>query len=115
VTWRATVTTTEMSTLDTEYLSVAVVHLDAVTGANLDPRGDVVQLAMKALPADADPVSGDWKLASWTGTPTTALAQLLVGPASPFGALAKSRYRVWVKVTESPTAPVLRAGHLIVN
>ena len=101
----------QISTASLEYVRVQVSA--TASGAAVDPTGDTVNMAFLA---DADaPVSGDWKTASWetdTSTePDTYWARCLIGTGGAV-ALTAGDYHVWVKVTDSPEVPVLRAGQL---
>lgn len=98
--------------------SLAYVHVpirDLISGAVLS--GDSVEMAFPA--AGAAPASGDWKPATWltvtATTPDTYYARCLVGPAGTVTLTAGS-YDVWVRVTDSPEVPVLRApGQLVIT
>jgi hypothetical protein len=100
-----------MSTLSLEYVRVRVQATES--GAAQDPTGDTVAMAFVA--AAVNPGGTDWKTASWetdtTTTPDTYYARCLVGPAGTV-TLAAGTYDVWVKVTDSPEIPALRAGSL---
>lgn len=95
--------------LSTEYVKVPVSARES--GANVDPTATTVQMAFPAV--DADPISGDWKSASWetdtTTDPDTYLARCLVGSAV---TLAVGVYDVWVKIAASPEVVVRRSGFL---
>lgn len=82
-------------------LSVEYVKVPIVDGpANLTSLA--VQMAV--VPQGQDPVSGDWKTATWIGTS----ASVLIGTGSSVGALTKGlTYGIWVKITSSPEVPVL--------
>lgn len=99
------------SVLDLQYRRVPVVARSA--GVIVDPTGDTVVMAFTA--PDVDPIVGDWKTASWeadaTTTPTTYFARCLVGPNGTI-ALAAGTYDIYVKVTDSPEIPVMKAGNL---
>ncbi|GIH07420.1 hypothetical protein Rhe02_54870 [Rhizocola hellebori] len=99
----------ELSVLAVTYVKVPVRVTES--GASVDPTGATVQMAFTA--SDVDPVSGDWKTASWetdaTTTPDTYLARCLVGSAV---TLAVGTYDVWVKILASPETVVDRAGFL---
>jgi hypothetical protein len=94
-----------------EYVRVPVYATSS--GAQVNPTGDVVQMAF--LPGSQAPESGDWKTASWdtdaTTTPTTYRARCLVGPAGTV-TLTRGTYTVWVKITDSPEVPVRAVGSL---
>ena len=79
-------------------------------GLAVDPTGDVVEMAI--VTASTDPVGGDWNTAAWETAGSIYYARLLVGPGSSFGALSAKTYDVWVKVTDSPEIPAMRAGPL---
>lgn len=94
-----------------EYVRVPVAARSA--GVAVDPTGDTVVMAF--LAGAGAPESGDWKTASWdtdsSTYPPTYRAQCLVGPAGAV-TLTAGVYSVWVKVTDSPEVPVLRAGQI---
>ena len=85
-------------------------------GAVVNPTTDTVQMAFTT--AEAEPVGGDWKAATWetdsATEPDTYYAVCLVGPGGTV-TLADGTYRMWVKVTDSPEIPVKKAGILIVT
>ncbi|WP_188188033.1 hypothetical protein [Nonomuraea sp. SYSU D8015] len=81
--------------LSTEYVKVPIVD----GPANLTSL--TVQMAIVAQ--GQDPVSGDWKSASWVGTS----AAVLIGPATALPLVKGTTYGVWVKITSSPEIPVL--------
>src|SRR5688572_17739715 len=67
-----------------------------VTSAT-DPTSKPVTMAVKLR--GTEPVSGDFKTASWE--PSTTKARILIGPGSPvIGELAPGIYRVWTKVDD---------------
>jgi len=104
----------EVSALSLTYVRTAVRHRQA--GLTVDPTGNTVQMAFPAV--GVDPVSGDWKTASWetdtTLTPDAYYARCLVGPGGTI-ALAAGTYGVWVKVTATPEIPVIKAGPMRVR
>lgn len=76
-----------------------------------NPTGDVVEAAFVA--PGTSPSALDWKTASWETKGTSYFARCLVGPGP--GAvldLAAGTFRMWVRVTDNPEAPVLEAGNL---
>lgn len=78
-----------------------------VVNRTTDPTGDVVAIAF--LEPGATPVTGtSWNSGSWASSSTapTYLAQVLVG-LSPAVVLALGSYDAWVRITDSPEAPVL--------
>jgi len=80
----------------------------------VDPTSDTVQMAF----VNGEPTSGDWKTATWEAdsstNPTTYYARCLVGPGGTV-TLSDGDYQVWVKITDSPEVPVLKAGRLVVT
>jgi hypothetical protein len=104
----------EISALSLAYVRVQVRNKQS--GAYTDPTGGTVQMAFPAV--GVDPVSGDWKTASWetdpTPTPPAYYARCLVGPAGTV-ALAAGTYDTWVKVTATPEIPILPAGPMKVR
>ncbi|HEY6018358.1 MAG TPA: hypothetical protein VIY48_00200 [Candidatus Paceibacterota bacterium] len=105
-----------ISHLSLEYVKVQIEAEQ--NGAAINPSGDVVQMAFPVQ--GVDPVTGDWKTASWevaappTVTKTEYWARCLVGTGGAV-ALAAGRYDIWIKVTDSPEVPVQYAGVLIVT
>jgi hypothetical protein len=85
----------DISHLSTEYVKVPIVH----GPANLTTL--TVQMAI--IPQGQDPVSGDWKAASWIGSD----AAVLIGPSTTLPLTKGVTYGVWVKITASPEVPVL--------
>lgn len=96
-----------LSALTLEYVKVAVAA--TVNGSAIDPTADAVQMAFPL--AGVDPISGDWKTASWETVSGIYYARCLVGPAGTI-TLAANLYDVWVKVTDTPETPVRKAGQL---
>ena len=93
----------------TQYVLVPVTF--EVDGAATDPTADTVQFAFIA--PGTDPVSGDFKSATWetTGTDTYA-ARCLVGPSGGVTTLSASTYSIFLKITDNPEIPVLEAGFI---
>ncbi|MFI6793661.1 hypothetical protein ACIBG4_40655 [Nonomuraea sp. NPDC050383] len=88
-------TAMQIPSLSTEYVKVPIAGPATLTSLPVE---------MAVVPQDQDPAGGDWETADWIGTS----AALLIGPASPFGALAKGlTYGIWVKITSTPEVPVL--------
>lgn len=87
-----------------------------VSGATVDPTGDVVKMALMA--GSDSPASSDLKTASWetdaTTSPTTYKARLLVGPSGSIVPIAGT-YMLWVQVTDSPEIPLIPCGIVIVT
>lgn len=100
-----------ISALSLEYVRVAVSAEE--DGVAVDPTGDTVQMAFPAQ--GVAPVAGDWKAATWetdaTTEPDTRYARCLVGPGGTV-TLAAGFYDVYVKVTDAPEVPILKAGQL---
>jgi hypothetical protein len=103
-----------ISSASLEYVKARV--FAKMSGAVIDPTADVVTMAF--LASDADPVSGDFKAASWetdtTTDPDSYFARCLVGPGGA-ATLTDGIYTVWVKIADSPEIPVKRAGQVIVH
>jgi hypothetical protein len=108
-----------VTVLSISSLSTAYVLSDVgakISGANIDPTGDTVQMAF--VPGSRNPEAGDWKTSSWETntltTPDTYSARCLVGPAGAVE-LVPGIYSVWVKVTDSPEVVVRNVGSLQVT
>lgn len=100
------------SSLSTEYVRVAIGTTPAV-----DPTSDNLQMAFPVT--GNEPITGDWKSATWesdTSTvPTTYYARCLVGPGP--GAvvtLTDGLYDVYVKVSDNPETVVKNTGALAI-
>ncbi len=93
----------------TQYVLVPVVF--EVDGAAADPTADTVQMAF--ITPGTDPISGDFKSATWenTGTDTYA-ARCLVGPSGGATTLSAGSWSVVVRITDNPEIPVLDAGFI---
>lgn len=88
--------------LDLPTSTVEYVHVTIT--ADADPTGDTVEMAFTAgIPAPAD-----WHQAEWVPD-TTYDARILLGDTI---TLTAGTYTVWVRVTDNPEIPVLRAGYL---
>jgi hypothetical protein len=92
-----------------QYVKVPVAA--TVSGVAHDPTADTVKMAF--TDPFTDPVSGDWKTATWETFGTTYYAKCLVGPGGTIQ-LAAGTYKVWVKVTDSPEIPILPAGRVTI-
>jgi hypothetical protein len=98
-----------------EYVRVPVATTDS-TGAVVNPTGDVVALAF--LDRTTKPVAGTtYVSATWdtdTSDPAAPVyyAKLLVGPGAPYVPTPGTQMVVWVKVTDNPEVPVIRAGDI---
>lgn len=99
----------EISALSVEYVKVPISARES--GEVVDPTAATVTMAFTA--SEVDPVSGDWKTASWetdtTPTPDVCFARCLIGSAV---TLAVGVYDVWVKIALSPETVVRRSGFL---
>lgn len=96
-----------------EYVAVNVSAKEA--GAFINPTSDTVTMAF-TLNGD-DPVSADFKSASWetdsTTNPDTYTALCLVGPSGAV-TLTPGSYSVWVKVVDTPETPIIPVNGLLV-
>lgn len=94
-----------------EYVKVPVSLRES--GSYIDPTGDTVQLAFMAEGEDPDVT--DWHTGTWetdsTTVPTTYFARCLVGPTGDV-VLVAGIYDVWIRITDSPEAPVLKTGNI---
>jgi hypothetical protein len=102
----------ELSSLSLRYVEVPVTARHS--GAVVDPTGDTVSFAFKAV--GVDPVPGDLVTGGWetiTGPPVVYNARCLVGPGGA-ATLAKGTYRIWCKVTDSPEIPMDPVGQLLI-
>lgn len=80
--------------ISVEYLKVPV------TGpANLTSYA----VEMAVLPDGQDPVTADWKAATWIGS----YSSVLVGPGTTLPLTKGVTYGAWVRITASPEKPVL--------
>jgi hypothetical protein len=99
-----------------DYVQVSVAA--RASGAWINPTGNIVQMAFKT---SGDPVSGDFKTASWdtdaTTDPDTYIARCLVSGVGGGGAaeLAAGSYWCWFKMTASPEIPVRKFAKLVVT
>jgi hypothetical protein len=96
-----------ISRLSTEYVQVQVTF--TVSGAQVNPTGDTVQMAFTH--GGALPGVSDWHTASWETAGTVHYAQCLVGPSGGV-VLAPGTWNVWLKVTDSPEVPVRSPAQL---
>lgn len=86
-----------ISTLSLQYVKVPVTA--TVNGVSINPTTDTVQLAFVA--PGINPVSGDWKTASWETINGIFYARCLVGTGGAV-ALSAGQYQCWVRVTDNP-------------
>jgi hypothetical protein len=98
-------TTFQVDRDERRYIDLAVVATDEDNAA-VDPTGDTVEVAARAVRDESDRA---WEAATWVtatvGGATVYYARILYGVA-PWD-LAPALYRVWVKVTDSPEIPIL--------
>lgn len=82
-----------------------------LSGAYVNPTADVVEMAFPAVTVDPSV----WVTASWetdaTASPTRYYARCLVGPSGAI-TLTDGLYDCWVRVTDSPEIPVMKAGQV---
>lgn len=99
------------SALSTEYVRVAI-----GTSAAADPTSDNIQMAFPV--SGVDPVSGDWKAASWetdaSTSPPTYYARCLVGPTGGVIALTEGLYDTYIKVLDNPESVIKNTGALAI-
>ena len=99
---------TKVSATSLEYVRVRIEATDA--GVDVDPTPDAVQMAF--MSNGSAPGTADWYAASWeadtTITPNVYHARCLVGTGGTV-ALTADTYTVWVKITDNPEVPRLRA------
>ena len=107
--WEVKLTVSSISHLSKQYVY-------GIVDAPYSPTGFVVKMAFTAV--GVEPVTGDWKDATWDGTyvgPAGSYrCRIVVGPgATP--TLAEGAYDVWVQVTATNETPVCMAGRLVVT
>jgi len=96
-----------LSVLSREYICVEVEA--GLNGVSSDPTADTVVMALMAT---GNPSTGDWKTASWETSLGKYFARLEVGPGSTVGSKTAGKYNLWIKVTDSPEAPVRKVGRV---
>lgn len=98
-----------ISSLSTDYDRWAIT-------ASASPTADVVQFAY--LPTGSgNPGVSDWFAGSWEASQLSTgewVARALIGPTGT-KTLTRGEYDVWIKITDSPTAPVWQPGTLTVT
>lgn len=99
----------KISSLSREYVRCPISATEA--GVTVNPSVDTVVMAFTL--DGAEPAAADWKAATWETAGTTYYARCLVGPGGTV-VLPDGVYTVWVKVTDNPEVPVLRAGRALV-
>lgn len=96
-------------------LSVQYVHCSVAAtlgGVDVDPTGDIVALAFVpqgTTPAPTDFVTGSW-VQDATTVPTTHFARVLIGPPPGAIVLTPGLVDIYLKITDNPETPVLKAG-----
>lgn len=95
--------------LSKEYVKVPVTATEAGMGVDLT----TATVSMAFVGECAQPVTADWKTASWEGTAPYLSAKALVGPGSP-SVLAVGTYSVWVRITTAAEVAVRLAGNLVI-
>lgn len=99
----------QISAGSVEYVRVMVSARES--GAAVNPTSATVTMAF--LTASTEPVSGDWKTASWetdaSSDPDIYYARCLIGSAV---VLAAGTYNTWVKIASSPETVIKRSGYL---
>jgi hypothetical protein len=100
-----------ISQLSTEYV---VVPINAVfDGVVQNPTASVVQFAFTV---GYGVIPSVWITGSWEPNPVQAIwynAKVLVGPGGT--SLTPGTYTVWVKISDTPEAPVRQSGTLIIQ
>lgn len=105
---------TRISAASLEFVRVKVAARES--GVDVDPTLDTVSMAF--ISTGSAPGTADWKAASWetdaSTDPDTYYARCLVGTGGS-AVLAADTYAVWVKITDNPEVPQLKApGKLVV-
>lgn len=102
----------DISAQSTEWVRVAISAKES--GVRVDPTTSSAQIAFVARgDDDGGPTTGDWLDAEWETAGTQYYARTLVGPSGNL-TLNKGYYRIWVKLSIAPEAPVMAAGTLYV-
>ena len=102
-----------ISSVSTQYVLVPVTF--TVGGTHVDPTADVVQMAFVA--PGTTPQESDWKSATWEvtigqfGAANTYAAKCLVGPIGTV-ALAAGGWATYVRITDNPEKPAIKAGEI---
>jgi len=95
----------QVSSASKQFITVPVE--EEITGG--DPTGDIVTMAFPAVAAEpTNYVSGSWVTVSGIH-----YAQALIGPGAT--QLAVGFYDIYVKITDNPEVPVIKAGLLEVT
>jgi hypothetical protein len=102
----------KISHLSTEFVRFGVRALENGTG-EIDPTGFIVEAAFTDI--DVDPVSLDWKPASWEIGGPRYFMRALVGPNGGVITLAEGRYDAHVRIATGVELVVEKAGTLTVT
>lgn len=94
------------STLSVQYVPAQVTA--TIAGLNYNPTSDVVQMAFTS--GTGQPST--WFTGTWETDQGAYVALCLIGPGTTAGQLAAGVWNVWVKVTDNPEVPVIRAGQI---
>lgn len=107
------VSSRRMSSASVDFLS-AWVDSTADGGTGVTLSSQAVAIALIPI-GEGDPnETTTWRGASWTGSAGVArAAAILIGPGTSH-VIPEGRYDVWVRVTDTPTAPIITAGRLTV-
>ena len=96
----------EIQSQSTEYVKCLVTAVKA--GASYDPTADTVQMTFSATEAlSATPT---WYAASWESATCGDYARCLVGPSPGLVQPTAGTWWAFVKITDSPEVPVIKAG-----
>jgi hypothetical protein len=87
-------------------------YVQATISASSNPTSDTVQMAFPVT--NVDPVSGDWKTASWVSDSAPYISQSLVGPSGVVD-LPAGTYDVWVQITSGPEDIIFKAGSAVIT
>lgn len=98
------------SSISLEYVRVPISA--TVSGASIDPTGDVVAFAFMR-PGHA-PTSGDFVAGTWETAGSEYLARCLIGTGGA-KVLTPGLYRIWIKVTDSPEIPARDVDSLTIT
>lgn len=105
----------DLPALSTEYVYCDVRATDtALTG---DPSTDDVSFAFWSDLSSSPDDTATWISGSWVvgGGPVVWTARCLVGPAGDESSLVLGQtYTIWLKLTDAPEAPIIKAGTVTV-
>jgi hypothetical protein len=77
--------------------------------ASGNPTSFSVEVAFKR---EGEPVSADWKAATWSSSGGSYYAEIVIGPGSTYGELTPGFYSAWVRVTALTETPVKTSSAL---